>query len=58
MSTLSSCSFYKEKIRIVMRILIGIFLLSADPPSTVPMYADENGSTNSALFFNQPLFYL
>ena len=27
----------------VMRILIGIFLLSADPPSTVPMYADENG---------------
>ena len=26
-----------------MRILIGIFLLSADPPSTVPMYADKGG---------------
>ena len=50
----SPCSFYKEKIRIVMRILIGIFLLSADPLSTVPMYADENGSANSALFFDQP----
>jgi len=50
----SPCSFYKEKIRIVMRILIGIFLLSVDPPSTVPMYADENESTNSALFFDQP----
>ena len=36
-----------------MRILIGIFLLSVDPLSTVPMYADENGSANSALFFDQ-----
>ncbi len=36
-----------------MRILIEIFLLSAAPLSTVPMYADENGSAKSALFFVQ-----
>ncbi len=37
----------------VMRILIEIFLLSAAPLSTVLMYADENGSAKSALFFVQ-----
>ena len=40
--------FIKEKIRIVMRILIGIFLLSADPPSTVPM-VDEFGNIFGSL---------
>ena len=42
---------YKEKSRIIMRIFILNFLLSAAPLSTVPMYADENGSAKSALFF-------
>ncbi len=37
----------------VMRILIKIFLLSAASLSTVPMYADENESAKSALFFDQ-----
>ncbi len=43
--------FYKEKFRIAMRNLIKFFLLSAKPLSTVPMYADETGLTNSGTFF-------
>ena len=49
----SPCSFYKEKIRIVMRILIGIFLLSAEMTAQRITYAIGIISTNSALFFDQ-----
>jgi len=45
--------FYKEKIRIVMRILIEIFLLSAEMTAQRITYAIGIISTNSALFFNQ-----
>ena len=51
--TLSPCSFYKEKIRMVMRILIGIFLLSAEMTAQRITYAIGIISTNSALFFDQ-----
>jgi len=50
----SPCSFYKEKIRIVMRILIGIFLLSVEMTAQRITYAIGIISTNSALFFDQP----